>query len=211
MAQSRNKIIELLAGREYEILMGMASGNKGVLRQLISLTYDKSGILCWRAIEASGLIVARMTPQEARDSADRVFWMMRDESGGNAWSAPEILGEMIRNRPEKLGHLVPMLVSFREEEIFCAGILYALSRIASADEKLAMPYRELAFLYLKHPSPPCRGNALLLLRGLKADTYASSIKELSGDRNSFTYYNGGELAETTLGELALEILDAIKA
>jgi len=207
--QVRKKIREYLLAEDYEGIVQLVSTQKGVLSHLISLTYDKGDIICWRAIHAVGRLSAGMRMREAKDALDRVLWMMRDESGGNAWSAPEIVGEIILNNLDRFEHFIPILASFHEEEIFTAGILRALSRLAGPAYGHVLPYRELAFIYLHHREPSFRGNALFILKALKDDTYAPSIRKLLADKAEFVYYNGGHLVTRTVGEVAEETLKEI--
>jgi methylated-DNA-[protein]-cysteine S-methyltransferase len=206
----KDRIRELLQAGDFNAVRELAAHCGGVLRHLVSLTYDKSGVICWRAIEAVGIITAAMTKTEASDALNRVLWMMRDESGGNPWSAPELIGEIIRNTPERFAGIVPILASFHEEELFRPGVLYALARIAEASHGLVLPYRELAFLYLNHRDPACRGGALLVMRALADDTYSPSVAKLVGDKEEFVYYEEGRLVKTTVGELAEETLGRVK-
>jgi len=209
--EARKEIREYLLRGDYGEIAKLASSNKGVLGHLISLTYDKADIICWRAIEAVGRLSGGMRMSQAKDALERVLTMMRDESGGNPWSGPELLGEIILNNADRFEHYISILASFHEEEIFTAGILRALSRLAGPAYKEVLPYRELAFIYLHHKDPSIKGNALLVLKALKDDTYAASIRELLPDKAEFVFYNGGHLVKKTIGETAEETLRAVNS
>ena len=205
----REEVIGLLGAGDFNGLLALGKEEKGLLRLLISLTYDKSRLVCWRAIEAVGWLAAGMRRARALDVIDRLFTMMRDESGGNPWSAPEMIGEIIRRNPDDFSHLVPMLVSFREEPIFTAGILRALALLAAERAEAVAPYRELAFLYLQSREPLIRANALLVMKNLKDATYASAIARLAGDAAAVDYYDGGALVRKTVGRIASETLEVL--
>ena len=206
----RQKVIGYLNAGDFRGLLVPGEDEKGLLRLLISLTYDKSQLVCWRAIEAVGLLAAGMRRARALDVVERLFTMMRDESGGNPWSAPEMIGEIIRQNPEDFFHLVPMLVSFREEPIFTAGILRSLALLAVVRPGAVAPYRELAFIYLRSPEPLLRANALLVMKNLKDGTYASSIAGLAGDTAAVDYYDGAGLVRKTVGQIASETLKVLE-
>ncbi|MDA8085947.1 MAG: hypothetical protein M0Z75_04540 [Nitrospiraceae bacterium] len=208
-AMNRQKAIEYLLAGDFKGLLAEGGNGKGLLRFLISLTYDKSQLVCWRAIEAVGMLSAGMKQSKALDAIDRLFTMMRDESGGNPWSAPEMIGEIIRHNPEAFSDLVPVLVSFRDERMFAPGILRALALLALVSPELVMPYRELAFLCLHSEDAALRANALLVMKNLRDDTYAPSIAALAGDGAAVDYYDGGRLSKKTVGELAREALEAL--
>ncbi len=206
---NRQKVVEYLLAGDFKGLLAEGEKNRGLLRLLISLTYDKGQLVCWRAIEAVGLLAAGMRQGPALDAVDRLFTMMRDESGGNPWSAPEMIGEIIRQNPEAFSHLVPVLVSFREERMFAPGILRALALLAAARPEIVMPYRELAFLYLHSEEPVLRANALLIMKNLRDDTYAPSMAVLAGDDSVIDYYDGRSLSKKTVGQIAKEALEAL--
>lgn len=203
MMEPKRRVTGYLERADLEGLVLFSKKNRGVLRSLISLTYDKENIICWRAIEAAGLVAADMPRQEARAALDRVLLMMRDESGCNAWSAPETVGEIIRNRPEWFATAVPVLASFHTEDMFRAGVLFALSRIAEKAPELVRPHRELACRYLKSNSPEVKGSALLLLKSLgDGESCAGLIKDTLADEGKFRYYEDHNFVEKPLKDLA---------
>lgn len=209
-AELKEKIRESLLSGDFDQILSISREEKGLFRYLISLTYDKEDLLCWRSIEAVGRISADMRMTDAREALERVIWMMREESGGNAWSAPEMAGEIILNNLDRFDYMIPTLSSFHSEEIFTAGVLRSLSRLARDAYRAVLPYRELAFIYLHHKNPAFRANALLVLKNLRDDTYADSVSELLEDDNIVIYYNGGNLARKTVGQIARETLNEIK-
>ncbi|MBI5195639.1 MAG: hypothetical protein HZA10_04910 [Nitrospirae bacterium] len=69
---------------------------RGVLRLLVSMTYDKQSIISWRAIEAVGIITGRLSktnPEIVRNLIGRLLWMIQKEItvGGIAKEAIEKL------------------------------------------------------------------------------------------------------------------------
>ncbi|MDA8169168.1 MAG: hypothetical protein M0Z59_05640 [Nitrospiraceae bacterium] len=208
MSDTKNRIRELLEAGDYEGLLLLGKTDKTLLRRLIALTYDKTALVCWRAIRAFGLLSRQMRQTDAKAAIDRLMTMMRDESGGNPWSAPEMIGEVIKHNPRTFSHMVPILVSFRDEEMFTAGILSALAQLAVTAPDLVLPYRELAFLYLHSGSAELRGNALLVMRNLKDGTYAGEIRKMVDDSAGFSYFDGEGIVETSVGKLAAETLQS---
>ena len=203
----KDTIKERLLAGDYAGIIELGRKHKGILRRLISLTYDKGELTCWRAIEAVGLVSTGMGQSSGLDAIDRLFVMMRDESGGNPWSAPEMIGEIIKRDPSAFSHLLPVLVSFRDEAMFASGILYALSRLALSNPELVLPYREVAFLSMRSGDPAVRANAILVMKNLGDDTYASSIALLAGDEARFFYYDGKTLSEKPVGEIARQTME----
>ena len=132
--------MNLLRSGDHAGLIGLSKKDRSVMRILLALTYDKKALLSRRAIEAIGEITSSMPPEEARQVIQRVLWMMREESGGCAWSGPEILGEIVRGNPKPFEDIVPIIASFYEEEIFKSGVIRALERIAEVRPGLARPH-----------------------------------------------------------------------
>ncbi|MCK5427484.1 MAG: hypothetical protein KAJ34_07290, partial [Thermodesulfovibrionia bacterium] len=102
MLPSKKEVSKLLKEKKYGELIELSLNNKKILSILISLSYDKKNPISWRAIQSTGLITGKMSksnPKLVRNVAGRLLWMIRDESGGIGWSAPEILGEIVRNCP----------------------------------------------------------------------------------------------------------------
>ncbi|MDA8086032.1 MAG: hypothetical protein M0Z75_04970 [Nitrospiraceae bacterium] len=208
----KDTIKERLLSGDYAGIIELGKKHKGVLRSLISLTYDKGELICWRAIEAVGFLSAGMGPAAGLDAIDRLFVMMRDESGGNPWSAPEMIGEIIKHDPSSFSYLLPVLVSFRDEALFAAGILHALAGLAPSNPELVMPYREMAFLSLRSGDPAVRANAILVMKSLSDDTYASSVAMLAVDEGRVVYYDRETrtLSSRSVGEIARQALESLR-
>lgn len=138
-----------------------------VIRHLISLSYDKGGSLSIRAIEAVGVLSGQMSAERARGLIQRILWMMRDESGGTAWSGPELIGAIVSENPALFEDIVPVLFSFHEEEIFTAGVLWAMARIARRRPDFVMPLSGEIARYLEHHDASVRENAQAALDCLR--------------------------------------------
>lgn len=203
----KEKIIELLEGMDINALKEMYFKDPSVLRRLIALTYDRDSTLCWRAIEAIGEVSAEMSAEEARRLLQRLLWMMRDESGGNPWSAPDIIGEIIRAHIDSLSDVIPVVASFHDEEIFRKGVLRAIGRIAEKRADLCQPFGELLAGYLRHPEPEVRGAALFALGALSSDgKWRQAIESCLNDKAEINFYIDGMLRRITVSEIAEQAL-----
>jgi HEAT repeat protein len=201
----RREIVSALKRRDYDGLIGLWIRHHQVIRILISMTYDKKDIIAWRAMEAIGHItkaMSRENPEDVRNLAGRLLWMMRDESGGIGWSAPEILGEIIRNNPELCSDLVPVLMSFHEEQMLRAGVLWAAGRIAEAHRELVLSAMPMIVSYLDDPVPYVRGMAVWALSKMKVRGHEAPLRGLISDTGVMIIYDDGEFRERTIGELA---------
>jgi len=201
----KQEVTQALEKMDYKRLIELWSENNQIIRILISMTYNKRDVMAWRAIEAIGRITAVMAekqPDDVRNLAGRLLWMIRDESGGIGWSAPEILGEIIRNNPELCNDLAPVLISFHEERMLRVGVLWAIGRIAEMNRGLAISAIPTIVSYLNDPEPDVRGMAVWSFSKIRAEGYDDVLKGLISDGQVMIIYDDGEFQKTTIGYLA---------
>ncbi|HXX53772.1 MAG TPA: hypothetical protein VEI28_04295 [Thermodesulfovibrionales bacterium] len=203
-AEIRNALLE----GDFEKIVQHAMEDKKVLSMLISFTYDKESIVCWRAIEAMGKAagaVARKDPSTVRNIVQRLLWSMGEESGGIGWSAPEMLGEIVVNTPDTCRDIPLILLSFKGEESFLPGVLWSIARIAGAGIRIGEGVEEFVMESLSHRSPLVRG--LALSSALTFNITSEKVRSLICDGEGFRVYEDRELVERTVGNSAREVLD----
>jgi hypothetical protein len=203
----RKEIARLLEEGSYPQLLEMAKGKRNVAALLISFTYDKETILCWRAIEAIGLLaaeIAKADPAEARNLAQRLLWMMREESGNNAWSAPEMLGEIVRNSPDDFADFAPIIASFHDEDLFRRGVMRALMRIGEKRPDLIRSAASLAAHYLGATDVVVRSYAIVIAGLLRLTECEAVIRKLRDDAADVTIYRDEALSTLKVGQIAKE-------
>jgi hypothetical protein len=201
----KKEIINILSEKKYDELTKESSNIRRVLTMLISMTYDKDSVISWRAIEAIGLITASISatdPDLVKSTAGRFMWMMRDESGGICWSAPEILGEIVRNNPVLCADSATVIVSFHDEIMFTAGVMRAAGRMGKTHTEMADYAAPIIVSCLDSPDRLIRGNAAWAAGELGVALAADSLENLRGDTDSILFYEKGELINKTVGELA---------
>lgn len=183
----------------------LALKDKNVIKWLTSFSYDKESNLTWRAIEAMGHVARELRTTRldvVRETVRKLLWSMSDESGGIGWSAPEILGEIIRSAPDEFMEIVPILWSNREEPSFRPGAVWAAARVAGVRPDLVSvgsdELRELA----DDPSATVRGYTSLLSGELSFEGKDELLRKLSEDSSALRVYSEGALKETTVAELA---------
>jgi hypothetical protein len=203
----REKISRLLEEGDLAGLVAQAGKDNSIFRTLISLSYDKESVISWRAMEAIGIIAgerARTEPGLIRNLVQRILWMMREESGNNPWSAPEMLGEIVRNAPEEFADIAPIIASFHEEEILRRGVLRALARISEVRADLVEESSAVAGSYLGHSDAVTRAYALELVRNLMAKEYLAAAEALMHDRAIVRMYSHGDFESIAVGNIAEE-------
>jgi len=198
----RADIRAMLENSDFDGLRELVRRHPAATRMLISMTYDKADVLSWRAMEAIGKIAADMPVEKARNLIQRLLWMLREESGTNAWSAADIIGEIIRENPGPFEDVVPVVISFHEEDFLRPGSLRAMARIAEARPALVMPFAGIALLYLHSGDPEEKGYALLALKALGMKEHFGEVEKAVGDESLFRFYEGNSLVEMSIGRLA---------
>ncbi len=203
----REKIIKLIEERDFAGLLLFAEKDRSIFRTLISLSYDKGSVISWRAIEAIGKIAgqkARTEPVLIRHLVQRILWMMREESGNNPWSAPEMLGEIVRNAPEDFSDIIPIIASFHDEEMLRRGVLRALVRISEVRADLMGGASSLAGLYLGHSDAATRAYALKLAGNAGLKDLLASAEALKEDPAVVCLYSDGDFESIALRKISEE-------
>jgi hypothetical protein len=206
---AKSRIIQLLEEGNFSELIEAARNGRSIFRTLLSLSYDKESLLCWRAIEAIGIVVGRWTRNDAAETrclVQRLLWMMRDESGNNVGSAPEILGEIVRNSPDEFSDIAPIIASFHDETGLRRGVFSALRRIAEVRPDLGRTASAHIGEYINSEDEYVRAYAILLVGAMGLKEFAPSVKGLSDDTSAVTIYREGELQSHTVGKIAEETL-----
>lgn len=213
MTDVKEEIIKRLKEKSYHELLNLPHGRRRTLSLLISLSYDKKDVISWRAMEAIGVItaeIAKEDPGHVRNTVGRLLWMMRDESGGIGWSVTEILGEIVRNNPELCADIAPIIVSFHEEKMLNAGVLWAIGRIGKIHAEFIDYAIPIIISFLGSPELILRGYAALACGKLSALTAVNELEKLRGDTGLVPFYEEGELNQKSVGEIASEALEKLK-
>ncbi|MFN3479848.1 MAG: DVU0298 family protein [Thermodesulfovibrionales bacterium] len=207
MAGLKDNIKAALLKPDFDSIVSMALKEKKVFRILISLAYDKTELICWRAIEAIGKAAGALKkedPDFVRNIVQRLLWSLSEESGGIGWSAPDMLGEIVINAPDLFPDIPPIILSFKDEESFLPGVLRAMGRIAEAginglDRSLC---RDIIIRSLNDKSPFVRGTALWAASMLKMMELKDKVSSLLKDDESFLLYEDQGLKEISVKEMA---------
>ncbi|HET6513610.1 MAG TPA: hypothetical protein VFG09_00465 [Thermodesulfovibrionales bacterium] len=201
----KDEIKDALKRKDFEGVIGLALKNKKVLSILISLAYDKEDVLCWRAIEAMGKAagaVAEEDPSAVRNIVQRLIWSVREESGSIGWSAPEMLGEIVRNSPAAFADIPSIILSFHEEEMFLKGVLWAMGRLAEAGlVHHVTGAAELSMACLNHNDPQVRCLAAIAACHMKLGGAKDAISRMISDTERITIYEDHELRAETVGDI----------
>lgn len=204
------EIRELLDSYNLQELVETAKKDRSIIRMLISLVYDKEDVRSWRAIEAIGLAageIAKTNTDIVRNLSQRFLWMLREESGNGPGSAPELLGEIVRNSPDVFADIGQVLTSFHDEMMLRRGVMRALWRISEKRPDLLCMTCELMEknLYLNDEDAVVRAYALMTAGALDMKDLLPVIEGLRNDNSPVRFYDGGEFAQTTVAEVANKV------
>ena len=203
----KHEIIEWLRLKDFGSLVNAGRTDRGIFRALVSLTYDRENVTSWRAMEAIGLIAgerAKADPAPVRVLVQRILWMMREESGNNPWSAPDMLGEIVRNSPDEFSDIAPIIVSFHDEEILRRGVLRAIARISEIRPDLVGNASSIVGHYLGHGDAHTRYYAILAAGRMALKELLPEVEALKQDHTEVTVYRNGDFESVQLSTAASE-------
>jgi hypothetical protein len=203
----KNEVKALLQDYNIPELVAAGTRDRGLIRTLISLVYNKEDIMSWRAIEAIGCIsgaIAATNPEVIRNLSQRLLWMLREESGNGPGSAPEMLGEIVRNSPDAFCDIAAIITSFHDEEMLRRGVFRAAWRVCEVRPDLVCLTHEMIGqnIYLEDPDPVVRGYALLIAGKLGLKEFLPLMEKLRDDTSPVRMYEDGRFVETKVAEIA---------
>jgi hypothetical protein len=105
---------------------------------------------------------------------------------------------LLRANPEPYRDVVPVLVSFHEEEFFRPGTLWAMYRIAMRWPGLIEPFSDIAMEHIDSPNPSVRGYAALVL-SILGQPFPD--KTIEADSDTVLYYDEGTLTRKPVRDL----------
>lgn len=210
---NQKKILKkLLQEGDLEKIVELSLEDRGVINQLMSFSYDKNDVITWKTIESVGLISKEISKQDAefiRNTARRLLWSMTEESGGVSWSAPEMLGEIIRSNPKEFNDLIPIVWSNRNEDVFREGVIWAMGRIAeAAPESVNFTYHELKQM-IEDTNPVVRGYSIWVIGKIADAEAVGDIEKFKNDESPINFYRNRVLSKITIGEIANETINSI--
>lgn len=205
----KKAVREALAAADFERVTQLALDNRKVFGILMSLSFNKEDLICWRAIEAMGIASSRVAserdPELVRNAVRRIIWSAREESGGMGWSAPELLGEIVRGSPRAFTDIPTIILSLHtedEEGVFLKGVIWALGRMAEAGITGVEGAESLVLDSLASTDPRARGLAAWAAGKLEISRAVEDLRGLEDDQAEFSIYRERELVRTTVGREA---------
>ncbi len=175
--QIKKMVSDMVKANDFKGIYELVAKEGRAISALISMSYDKSSELSWRALHMAGRVIGELANDDydaARGQVQRIIWNTSDESGTIPWTAPELLGEIVRRNPEPFKDIPPIIEGYAhsetEDNIFLAGVLYALGRIGELHEEyIDDEGRYIITEELAHKDPEVCANAIIAAGKLKME------------------------------------------
>lgn len=191
-----------------------------VLSALFSFYFDRDQLLRWRAIKATGEIVANMADENmesARIVMRRLMWTLNDESGGIGWGSPEAMGEIMACHPRLADEYHRILISYLmedgnylEHEVLQRGALWAVARLAEVRPDLCAKAKGLEKPYFSSEDKEIRGLAAMLAGLFRNEDALGELESLTSDESMIEFYENCEIRKIKLSKIAADAISAIK-
>ena len=115
----------------YEEIENLVAQEPKAIRYLLGMTYHSDDKR--REVAAKGIAIASQHhPKQVKAVVRRLIWAMNDESGTNALTAPDVLLEIARVRPDILLPAVPDMTRLASDEGLRERLADALRVISEA-------------------------------------------------------------------------------
>jgi hypothetical protein len=199
-------LLEALQKRDWKGLQDFALHNRGVIRNLLAYLFHQRPLIRWRAIEALGKIspqLAEANPESVRNLLRQLLWTMNDESGNSSPYAPCAIGEILFNLSALSEEYLPLLLSYRREEYFTPGVLWAVARLSEAKPELFAPISDDLISFLHRDNPAIRAYSAIALNNIEGKRFKKQIDELFQDEGmvEFYHFESGELERTKVKKI----------
>ncbi len=208
-ACAKKHFLKLLKEKDFERLLFLGKP-MFVISILFSLLYNEDDIIRWRAVDALGYVVDKLTvtkPELGREIIRRLFWALNDESGGNAKSAPEAIGSIISRQPDVYCDYIPMVLSFLDDDSLRRGVLWTVAQIAQVNSNLVKSYADKILPLVNNKDPEVRIHAVYALGIIKVRLSAEVLEKLQKDESRANIYLGGKLRKMTVRDITARFWD----
>lgn len=191
-----------------------------VINALISFYCDRDALIRWRAIEASGTVVAELALNDmasARVIMRRFLWMLNDESGGIGWGVPEAMGETLALNDALCDEFNRVFLSyvqpacnFLEHPLLQRGLLWGVGRFAQTRSALVQPVLPDIAPFLDSGDPYHRAFAALVLGRAGGADFLPVVEKLISDAAEIEIYEDTILKTTSVATVSRRAVEIIR-
>ncbi len=220
MQSLRDEVAGLLKEKKYEAVLEKIRVHRGTVRTLTGLLYNEGELVSWRAVTMFGRL-AEAEPELLRPVIKRLLWFLNEESSTVGWGAAQALGEIAARNKDLAKGVVRVVVHFLDDDEVClpanrntpilAGAIWAIGNLAGIEPELTSEMAEKLMSYLGDPDPEIRALSAWALGEMGHAEAMEEVGRLTGDDSPAVIYQGEELRRLTVGAVAEEALDKMRA
>jgi hypothetical protein len=116
-----------------------------------------------------------------------------------------MLGEIVRNSPDTLADIAPVIASFHDEVLLRQGVLRAIFRIGELRPDLIGVSGEFIEPFMRDEDPVVRAYALLIAGAYSLKATLPVVSALRNDGDTAMLYSDGDFISVSVGQVAANI------
>jgi hypothetical protein len=217
----KRKVGQILQSGDDDLIIRILSDLPGrkVVNPLLSFLLSTDQVIKWSAVNAIGVVVARMADtdmESARVIMRRLMWNLNDESGGIGWGSPEAMGEILASHEGLAKEYAHILISYGrkdgnylEHQLLQRGLLWGIGRLAQGRPGLIADSSSYIMPYMESEDAVVRGLACWIM-GLICEKDAQRILgHLADDTSEIQIYINRKMINCRVMDMAKNALEII--
>jgi hypothetical protein len=217
----KSQVRQLLDRSELDAEPGWAAfPARKAINALFPYLYSTDQQLKFRAVQALGLLVARLAEEDleaARNVVRRLIWNLNDESGGIGWGSAEAMGAILAGHARLGDEYTQILLAYArvdgnllEHDGLLGGALWGLGRVAASRPELLSGAAGVLAVHLRSRDMNVRAQAVKLL-GLLGDAGVRvELGQLADDPGEVMLVEGDTAKPVRIADLVAEALARIE-
>lgn len=204
---NKEQVLKLLQQKKFEKLLNSSKNNRPFIKAVLSLMYDKEELICWRAVQALGMLSVELSEnslEKVRDLIRRLLWQMNDESGSIGWFAPQAIGEILSNVPVLIKEYGQIIISYANQPPFEEGIFWSIARLSSINASYFLNDKEMFLKALNSDNPQIKLFSLMILHDINHAQGQELLNKFKNDKTLVKLYNlrKSDLQTLPIGDIA---------
>jgi len=211
MASYRDRLAGLLLSKDYDGAIEHIGGTNKGIRTLMGLLYHQDELVRYRAVTCFGRL-SLAEPELVRPRIWQLLYSLSEESSVVGWASAQAIGEVARVNPPIAQHSIRPVVHFMDDEelsqpsnrntVQLEGSIWVIGNIAEVEHALASEMGPILVGLIADPDARVRALAIWALCRIGYTGAAAELKKAVGDTGEGLIYDGEELVNVVVGELA---------
>jgi hypothetical protein len=220
--QVKKKMLQLLVAEDF--IKGLDEIRrlppKKVVGPLFSYLCSLDEVVKWHAVTAMGMVISDLAASDlesARVVMRRFIWNLNLESGGIGWGCPESMAEAMACNEKLAAEYGCILISYiqpdgnyLEHEGLQRGVLWGVGRLTHTRPECMQTVAGFLIPYMNSEDPNLRGRAVWAVSPVLSPEAIRRLQQLAHDPAGLMLYQGGQLAQYSVGQLAREALAKVE-